>query len=153
MDQDTLFKQYKGVFDEEVETPKEKKEKTYEWSPFALQDAIGARDIKKMWIENRKLVTDGISTEDIIHKIVSKVREMIAISFGASKEDLNIKNDYPYSKSKKDAKNWKIEELKKLYTKLVSVYHLSRLPKSINVFSDLQSEPLDIALEKTILSL
>jgi len=143
---DNLFKEYEGVFiaEGEVETSKEKKEPFYSFSPFALQDALGAKDIKNTWLEYQKLRFAGIEVEEIIHKIVSKVRDMTAISLGATKENLNIKSDFPYNKSKKDLKNWKLEELKNLYSDLVSIYHRSRLESGAN---------LDIALEKILLKL
>ena len=139
----SLFEEYKDVFKEDAEAPKEKKERVFEYSPFALQDAIGERNVKKIWIEYQKLRLQGIAPEDIIHKIVSKVRDMSAISQGASVEDLEIKKDYPYNKSKRDLKNWKKEELKVFYEKLIDIYHSSRI----------LSIDLDTGIEKIILSL
>ena len=148
MNQTNLFKEYKGVFEteeaEESSDSKQKKERVFGYSPFALQDAIGEKSAKKAWIEYQKLRLAGIEAEELIHKIVSKVRDMAAISMGANKEDLGIQKDYPYNKSKRDAKNWKEEDLKKFYTKLVEIYHLSRMESG---------NQLDIALEKTILFL
>lgn len=146
---DNLFKEYEKIFSQtpEVEGQEEtkpKKERVYEYSPFALQDAIGEKNVKKAWIEYEKLRLSGIEAEDLIHKIISKVRDMAFIGSGASKEDLGIKSDFPYNKSKKDLKNWKIEELKNFYTKLVAIYHRSRMESG---------QELDIALEKTLLFL
>jgi len=64
----------------------------------------------------------------LIHKILSKVRDMAFIGLGADASDLGIK-DFPYGKSKRDLKNWKPEELKNFYTKLVSMYHEARMGK------------------------
>jgi DNA polymerase III delta subunit len=143
MEQNNLFKEYKDIFKEEEASPsKEKKERTFGYNPFALQDALGEKSAKKAWIEYEKLRLVGIDEEEIVYKIMSKVRDMAAIIIGASKEDLNLK-DYPYNKSKKDLKNWKEEELKNLYTKLVEMYHNSRI----------KGDDLDIALEEALLSL
>jgi hypothetical protein len=142
MEQNNLFKEYKSVFKEEIPISKEKKEREFGYKPFALQDALGEKSAKKAWIEYEKLRLVGIDEEEIVYKIMSKVRDMAAIIIGASKEDLNLK-DYPYNKSKKDLKNWKEEELKNLYTKLVEMYHNSRI----------KGDDLDIALEKALLSL
>jgi len=142
--QDSLFKQYKEIFQDETEIQNEKNGiSQYAYSPFALQDAAGEKNVKKAWIEYTKLRLDGIEAEDLIHKIINKVRDMVAINQGATKEDLGIK-DYPFSKSKKDLKNWKIEDLKNFYTKLVEIYHCSRME-----FGNV----LDIALEKLLLSI
>lgn len=143
MDQINLFKEFKDIFKEEEFVPKEKKERVFDYSPFALQDAIGERNIKKIWIEYEKLRLAGIEAERLIHNIVSKVKDMLAISLGANKEDLGIKNDYPYNKSKRDLKNWEKEELKNLFTKLIEIYHHSRMG----------GDELDIAIEKTILGI
>lgn len=145
MNQPNLFKEYENVFSETEEKvgKKEKKEKFFAYSPFALEDAIGGKNVKKTWIEYQKIILQGIEEEEIIHKIIKKVRDMTAISAGANAEDLYIKN-YPYSKSKGDLKNWKIEDLKNFYTKLISIYHQSRMSGG---------ESLETALEKALLDL
>jgi DNA polymerase III gamma/tau subunit len=143
MEQSNLFKEFEDLFKEEKEAPKEKKERTFGYSPFALQDAIGEKNVKKIWLEYQKLRFAGIEAEELVHKIASKVRDMLAISLGASKEDLGIKSDYPYNKSKRDARNWKPEELKNFYTKIVAIYHESRMG----------GDEIDIALEKIIISI
>lgn len=146
MNQENLFAEYKKIFEienlSETQIPEEKKSGIFGYSPFALQDAIGERNVKKMWLEYEKLRFAGIEAEDIIHKIVSKVRDMSAISQGASKEDLGIK-DYPFSKSKKDLKNWTSADLQDFYSKLVEIYHRSRMG----------GDNLDIAIEKTFLNI
>lgn len=154
MDQINLFKEYKDVFKEAEEiAPKEKKERVFGYSPFALQDAIGERSAKKTWIEYEKLRFDGIEAEELIHKIISKVRDMLAISLGASKEDLGIKSDYPYNKSKRGLKNWKKEELKNLFTKLIEIYHRSRMGARPNDYSVGRGDDLDTAIEKAVLDI
>ncbi|MFH0804502.1 MAG: hypothetical protein V1896_02790 [Candidatus Zambryskibacteria bacterium] len=132
-----------GECEEMMEEAKETKPKgrIFGFSPFALQDAIGEKNVKKMWLEYEKLRFSGIEAEDLVYKIISKVRDMVAISMGAGKEDLGILKDYPYDKSKRDIKNWQGEDLKKFYTKLVGIYHYSRMG----------GDELDIAIEKTLL--
>src|SRR3989344_3299914 len=130
----SLFNEYNGVFDEKVEEPKKNNgDFIFAYSPFALQDALGAKNAKNTWLEYQKLRFMGIEAEEIVHKIISKVRDMTAITLGATKENLNIKNDYPYNKSKRDLKNWKLEDLKNLYTELVSSYHRSRLESGLSL--------------------
>ncbi len=140
---DSLFEQYNGIFNEEIPKTDNSSKREFGYSPFALQDAIGEKSAKKAWIEYEKLRISGIEAEELIHKIIGKVRDMTAIKMGASKDDLNIRNDYPYNKSKRDLKNWKIEDLENLYTKLVSVYHKSRMG----------DDELGAALEKALLSI
>ena len=147
MKQDNLFKQYKGVFETEDEPQKSsdrknEKGRVFGYSPFALQDALGERSAKKAWIEYEKLRFESIEAEELIHKIISKIRDMAAIKTGATKEILGMKN-YPFNKSKRDLKNWKEKELKDLYTKLVEAYHNSRM----------RGNDLDAEIEKIILSI
>ena len=144
MENKSLFKEYEGIFKTEAETPeaKGKKEKTYSYSPFALQDAIGERDVKRIWIEYQKIILKGIAVEDVVHQIIKKVKDMAAISRGASAADLSLK-DFPYNKSKRDLKNWPMAELERFYEKLVNSYHQSRMG----------GEALATALEKILLSI
>lgn len=153
MNQDSLFKQYKGAFEEKEEIVKKENNgfPKYTYSPFALQDAVGEKDIKKIWIEYEKLRLQGIEAEEIIHKIVSKVRDMSAISVGVKKEELDLK-DYPYNKSKRDIKNWSDFKLKDFYNKLVVIYHESRGAR-LSGYSDGRIKDLDTALEKILLQI
>ncbi len=149
-----LFKEYEGIFNPEVKEDsniKEKKGRVFNYNPFALQDAIGEKNIKKTWIEYQKLKLAGIGAEEIIHSIVRKVRDMTFIIIGISKEDLGLK-DYPYNKSKRDAKNWKELELKNFYTKLIIIYHQSRMTYP-NGYSINRIDELEIAIEKILLSI
>lgn len=147
-----LFKQYEGVFPaqgglasgEEYLEPKKSKGKAFNYSPFALQDAIGEKSAKKAWLEYQKLrIAENIGAEELIFNIINKIRNMLFISLGANKEDLDMK-DFPFNKSKKDAKNWKIDELKSFHTKLVEIYHISRLESG---------HEFDLDLEKVLLSI
>jgi hypothetical protein len=142
MEQKNLFKEYEDVFKEQEDAPKEKKERVFGYSPFALQDAVGERNVKKIWIEYEKLRFAGIEADELIHKITAKIRDLVAINKGVGKEDLGLK-DYPYNKSKRDSKNWKEEDLRNFYTKIVSIYHRSRMGDG----------ELDNSLEKLVLSI
>lgn len=140
-----LFKQYEGVFEEISEkAPKAaaKKESFFGLNAFALQDAVGEKSAKKSWIEYQKLRFEGGEAEEIIYKIVSKVSGLSALAKGASKEELGV-SDYPFSKLKKDLKNWKPEELESLHRRLVTAFHLSRMG----------GDELDLAIEKILLSI
>jgi hypothetical protein len=143
---DNLFKEYEKFFsqtpEEGIENTAGKKERVFGYSPFALQDALGEKSAKKVWIEYEKLRLTGIEAEELIFKITSKIRDMLAIGLGASFDDLGLK-DFPYNKSKRDLKNWKEKDLKDLYTKLTEIYHRSRMG----------GDGLDLAIEKTLLSI
>jgi len=152
MDQKNLFKEYEKIFQDqssfsnEVESKdvdqKKGKSQIFSYSPFALQDAVGERNIKKTWIEYQKLLRQDVEPDELIFKVVSKVRDMLSIIKGASATDLGIK-DFPYNKSKRDTKNWKEKDLENFYTKLIFAYHKSRSG----------GDSLDLALEKLLLQL
>lgn len=156
MNQSNLFKEYEGIFPavsgEEV-AAKEKKERAFGYSPFALQDAIGEKNTKKIWIEYQRLRFQGIEAEELVHKVVSKVRDMVAIKKGATQEDLGMKSAYPYTKSKGHLKNWSDETLKYFYAKLVEAYHRSRMGARPNDGSVGRGDELDLALEKILLNI
>lgn len=118
MQNQNLFKEYEGIFDgetptlEEVGGPTKSVGRVYAYKPFALQDAIGEKSAKKIWIEYQKLRLAGIIAEELIFNIINKIKDM--------------------------------EDLKKVYTKLVEIYHRSRME---------EGRDLDIAIEKTILKI
>lgn len=142
--QDVLFKNYQGVFEEKEEVAEKKKPAfEYEYSPFALQDALGSKNPKNAWIEYIKLRFAGIEAESIAPNLISKARDMLGIALGAGQSELGIKKYFPYSKSQKDSRNWKKEELEKLYSELIYIYHESRIA----------NKDLDAEVEKIILSL
>ncbi|MBN2093977.1 MAG: hypothetical protein JW740_01200 [Candidatus Zambryskibacteria bacterium] len=152
MKQSNLFKEYKEVFEKEPEELKTKKEKIFSYYPFALQDALGERNVKKVWIEYEKLRFNGAEAEELVYKIISKLKNMLAIKLGASKTDLELK-DYSYNKSKSHAKNWEAEKLEHFFTQTVYAYHASRMDtKTPFIRNDLKGE-LDLVLEKIILSI
>lgn len=140
---ENLFKEYENVFIEERVIKNEPKNFEFTFSPFALQDAIGEKSAKKIWIEYQKLRISGIEAEELVYKIAGKIRDVLAIIKGATKEDLGIAKDYPYNKSKKDSRNWKTKELEIFYSKIIDAHICSRTG----------GEDLDVALEKAILSI
>lgn len=139
----SLFKQYEGVFEEKEDPQKGiKKEREYSYSPFALQDAIGERNVKNIWIEYQKLILLGVIPNSLFYNVASKVRDMLYITKGAEAEDLDIK-DYPYRKSKGHIKNWKKKDLEIFYEDLIDVLYKSRT----------SGFDLGAGLEKLLLSL
>jgi DNA polymerase III delta subunit len=128
----------------EISDLREKKEYGYDFSPFALQDAVGERSAKHAWIEYNKLRKLGIEAEEIIPKIINKLRDMLSIARGVSKTDLNIKSDFPYNKSKRDLKNWPLPALKSFYSNLISLYHESRSAHGRDLSMSLEKELLQI---------
>lgn len=143
MNQQNLFKEYENIFEEEMLEVKRAGKFEFAYNPFALQDAIGERSAKKAWIEYQKLRISGVEADELVFKIASKIKDILSIIKGVSKEDLGIIKDLPFNKSKKAAKNWQEKSLADLYTRLITAYHEARMGK----------KELDAALEEIILSI
>ncbi len=143
MDQQNLFKEYEGVFDEWQEEGEEVKEgrKKEAYNPFAIGDAVGKKSPKESWIEYIVARLQGAEAEELHARAVSKVRDIIIAS--KEKQESTSMHPFVYKKAKWDMKNWKEGELEKTYSKLVEIYHESRMG----------GEELDIALEKLLLTL
>lgn len=140
MQDQSLFKEYKGVF-EEAETKEVKEKSTENKSFFVLSDIFGGGDIKKIWIEYIKLRSVGIEPEVLCGMLIAKARDMLFAQKGSAL-DLGI-HPFVYAKAKKDFKNWQVEKLKKAYDALVFAYHDARM----------SGASLDVELEKIILSI
>lgn len=142
--QNSLFKEYKGVFEEEENLEiKKEKEDTFKKGPntFALADALGAKSPKDAWVEYMRLREEGMEPEYIHSSLVGKMRDMLAVQ-SATADELGI-HPFVYKKAKADFKNWNEDKLRETYASLVSAYHESRLG----------GEPLDMAIEKILLTL
>jgi DNA polymerase III delta subunit len=142
--QNSLFKEYKGVFEsEEVQEEKKEKEDSFKKGPntFALADAFGAKSPKDAWVEYMRLRSGGMEPEFLHAALVGKARDMLA-SQRAGAEELGI-HPFVYKKAKADFKNWGESKLIETYSDLVAAYHESRLG----------GEPLYTAIEKVLLRL
>ncbi len=145
MDQQNLFKQYEGVFDEwlegEEETQTKEPRKKEAYNPFAIADAVGKKSAKESWIEYTVARLQGGESEELHARALGKVRDIIIAS--KEKQEETTMHPFVYKKAKWDAKNWKEGELEKTYSKLVEIYHKARMG----------GEELDVALEKVLLGL
>jgi hypothetical protein len=159
MSGDVLFEEFSHVFSQEnseeivddIQT--KQKVRQFRYSPFALQDAIGEGDKKKMWIEYRVLVMDGIPVDELYFKIIDKARDMLAVKRGLDQGDLSIKHNFVWSKTLAHAKKWDEEKLEKFYGDLVQIYYRTRMGAEQNVFAGFADQDMEIALEKTFLRL
>ncbi len=109
-------------------------------NPFAIADAVGKRSPKEAWIEYIKSREDG-EPEEIHGRIIGKVRDILNANNMTAEE--SGMHPFVYRKAKMDMKNWKESDLKNFYTRLVALYHNSRMG----------GEELDIALEKELLTM
>lgn len=92
---------------------------------FALTDAVGGRDKRRAWVLYRGALAQGLSAEEVFFKVVWQVKCMLIASKTKSVAETDMKQ-FPYSKAKSFAKNFKENELEKLSESLVSGYYLAR---------------------------
>jgi len=143
MKQEPLFKQYKGVFDEEDLEMRGKQEKSARPKNnfFALPDAVGQKDAKAAWLQYILARKTGLEPEMLHANIAGKVRDML-LSAKASVEELQM-HSFVYKKAKSDFSRWNRQELQEFYDKLVFIYHEARMAGT----------DLDIGIEKTLLTI
>ena len=110
-----------------------------EFNIFALGDALGARDKKKLWVLYQKALRVGKAAEEINGTLFWAIKSMLTVKNDGGK---NL-NPYVQSKSKNFLKNYKEGELDAIAFGLVKNYHESRRG----------GLPLEEKLEQFILSL
>ncbi|TAL48801.1 hypothetical protein EPN83_03360 [Patescibacteria group bacterium] len=127
---------------QEFSDAKKTKSTVKEFNVFTLTDALGARDRKRLWILFQRGLREGIEPEEMHRLFFWQVKAMIAArgSKGASEAGLN---PFVYRKSLGFARNFTKDELNKLSSDLVRLYHDTR--RGILDF--------DIALERFVLGI
>ncbi len=108
---------------------------------FALSDALGARDRKKLWVTYEKALMTGLPAEEIFWKFQWQIKNLLLVKAGP--ENLKTLNPFVASKAEAAAKNFETEELKSLSRDLVEIFHAFRRGE----------KDLEIGLEKLILAL
>lgn len=118
---------------------KESKEK---FNVFSLVDFFGRRDKKNLWALYQEAISQGVAPEEINGVLFWQLKSMIVASKSKNINESGL-SPYVFQKSKNYARNYSEEEMKKMSSALVSVYHDSR--RGIHDF--------DIALERFILGI
>lgn len=109
------------------------------FSIFKLTDALGNRSRKKAWVEYQRALRSGSRPEEIHGMLFWQTKSMLLV---AQKATSGLK-PFVVSKSKSFLNNWTEDELKKLSSNLVSIYHNSRRG----------GPELEIAIEQLVLGL
>src|SRR3989344_5024280 len=113
---------------------------------FALTDALGRRDRKRLWVLFHKALLSEGEGEDTLSYISSmlfwQVKSMLLAASAATAEAARLK-PFPFQKAKQSLKNYSLEEVKSLSSKLVALVHDSR--RGIH--------DLETALERFVLSI
>jgi hypothetical protein len=113
-----------------------------EFNIFSLTDAFGRRDRKNLWVLYQKAVLREIPAEEISGVLFWQLKSMFLASVSKTASEAGMK-PFVFSKAKSFARNYKEEELKKISSELVSIYHDSH--RGLCDF--------DIALERFILKI
>lgn len=119
-----------------------KKEKERSFNVFFLTDALGERNKKELWVLYQKAIKNGIEPEEIHGILFWQIKAMITSAKSASPEEAGLK-PFVYQKSGRFSRNFKLEELESLSSRLVDLYHDTR--KGLTEFN--------IALERFILGI
>jgi DNA polymerase III delta subunit len=109
---------------------------------FSLTDALGRRDKKQLWVLYTKAKMKDIADEEIHGILFWHIKSMIQALSATSAKDAGL-NPFVYQKSIGFSRNFTPDELKKISSDLVSIYHNAR--RGIT--------PFESALETFILSL
>ncbi len=102
-----------------------KKPEAKGFNVFLLTDAFGMRNKKDLWVLYEKAIVSGVEPEEIHGILFWQTKAMLASVQANSPEEAGLK-PFVYQKSSRFAKNFKIEELRELSSRLVSIPHDSR---------------------------
>ncbi len=93
-----------------------------EFNIFALADSVGNRDAFKAWSIYRQAVDRGIESESILGTLFWQVKSMVLSADAKSASESGL-SPFVYSKSKRYAANYTKEEMRKLVSGLIIMYH------------------------------
>lgn len=101
------------------------KTKKNEFNVFALTDALGKRDKKKLWILYQEALRAGKTPEELHGLLYWQIKTMLLVEQGATK----TLKPFVVNKTKKFIDNYSKEELLALSHDFVELYHDARLGK------------------------
>lgn len=96
--------------------------KKVEFNIFSLADAVGERNSLKSWTLYRQAIDSGIEPENIIGTLFWQVKSIILATKTKSATEAGL-SPFVFSKAKKSAGNYSIEELNQFSTSLITIYH------------------------------
>ncbi|MDD5152554.1 MAG: hypothetical protein PHS95_00930 [Candidatus Pacebacteria bacterium] len=109
---------------------------------FSLGDALGKRNKKELWVLFQQAVSAGATPEEIAGTLFWSVKNMALIKMAEPRDDAGL-NPFVAKKTRTFAKNYSEKEIADLSRNLMALYHEAHRG----------GEPMNIALEKFILSL
>jgi len=110
-------KAQKIQFFDDGETKKNERPK-----PFTLTNALGKRDRKGAWGEYQKILKNGLVPEEIHGILFWQIKTMLLAGSSKNSDEAGL-NPFVFKKSKEFCKNYSNEEIKKMSSRIVSMYH------------------------------
>jgi DNA polymerase III delta subunit len=112
-----------GKFADKVQSFEGKEEKKVEpFNTFALADALGERNRKKLWVIYEKAIRSGATPEEISGILFWQIKNMIISSETKNATESGL-NPFVFNKALRYAKNFSDNDLSKFAQELVSIYH------------------------------
>lgn len=114
-----------------------------EFNIFALTEALGNRDRRRLWILMQQALFAGVAAEEIFWKLVWQTKMILVVAKAKGRELKTVK-PFVAGKSLRFAKNYSERELEALSGNLVALWHESK-----------QENPIDfeVGLERLILNI
>ena len=113
-------KEFKVVSDSKPQQPKAESMKL-----FAVADALGDKDRKRAWLLYHAARRAGAPAEEIFWKLVWKVKTLLLVATAPVGGPIPLK-PYPLTQARRQIKNYKAEELARLFSRLACLYHDAR---------------------------
>ncbi len=113
-----------------------------EFNIFSLTDALGERNKSRLWTLYQKAIMDGSEPEEIHGILFWQVKSLLAAAQSKDAAEAGLK-PFVWGKARGFLNNYSLDELKKISSNMVSLYHNSRL----------ESVPLEVSLEEFVLSI
>lgn len=119
-----------------------KNKKSGEFNMFAITDALGARNQKRLWTLYQQALRHDVVSEELHGILFWQIKSMLLAAMSKDAVEAGL-NPFVFSKAKNYAKNFSLSELKKISSQLVTMYHQAHRGE-VN---------FDVALEKFFLSI
>ncbi len=101
---------------------KGKTEKKESFNMFALADAFGKRDKKELWMLYLEALRNDAAPEELHGILFWQLKSMIISHVSSDAKTAGL-NPFVFKKSKSFAKNYSLQELKELSSRMVAMYH------------------------------
>lgn len=89
---------------------------------FSLADALGERNKKQLWVLYEKAIRKDSSPEELSGILFWQLKSLIIASTTENAGDAGL-SPFVFSKAKKYAKNFSVEDLERLSSDLLKIYH------------------------------